>query len=194
MKERNVHGGITPASRFTVGIVAGVVLILTGAACSSNSSTSSAPAPNNSSAAMESTSIGAGSIPDQTAADVPAFPAYYDAHKDILLVTDAFPKSAATTFHANYAPSLSAVKPESQPRWFIFKGTAAPGQIAVLGSEPGEGDYSPLWDTIDVTWKPGVTPVLLTSDDMVDSFAKKGQLTETTTTEVVNATVISVGS
>ena len=124
------------------GFLVGVVLVVSGVACSSSSSALSTQ-PNPPAATM-SESIGAGSIPDQTTVDVPAFPAFYDAHKDIVLVTDAYPKTAATTFDANYAPSLSAVKPDSQPRWFIIEGTMAPGQIAVLGSQPGESDYSPL--------------------------------------------------
>jgi len=181
-------------SRITAGVLMGVVLVVAGAACSSNNSSSSSTQPIPTTAPVASNSIGAGSIPGQTSLDVPAFPTFYDAHKDVVIVTDAYPKAAATIYHANYAPSLSAVKPDTQPRWFIIKGTSAPGQIAVLGSQPGESDYSPLWQTINVTWKPGVTPVLLTSDNMIDSLAKQGELTETTTSQVVNATVVSVGS
>jgi len=181
-------------SRITAGVLMGVVLVVAGAACSSNNSSSSSTQPIPTTAPVASNSIGAGSIPGQTSLDVPAFPTFYDAHKDVVIVTDAYPKAAATIYHANYAPSLSAVKPDTQPRWFIIKGTMASGQIAVLGSQPGESDYSPLWQTINVTWKPGVTPVLLTSDNMIDSLAKQGELTETTTSQVVNATVVSVGS
>ena len=106
------------------------------------------------------------------------------------MVTDAYPKAAAATFRANYAPSLSAVQPASQPAWYIVRGPAAPGQIAVLGSEPGEDDYSPLWQTVIVRWKPGVTPTVLTSDNMILDLAKKGQLTDTKTAVIVNATVM----
>jgi hypothetical protein len=62
----------------------------------------------------------------------------------VVVVSDAYPKAAAGTFHANYAPSLGAVQPASQPAWYIVRGPAAPGQIAVLGSEPGESDYGEL--------------------------------------------------
>jgi hypothetical protein len=135
--------------------------------------------------------LGAHSLPAQTSQTLPAFPTYYDAHKDVVVVSDAYPKSAAVTFHANYAPSLSAVQPASQPAWYIVRGRAAAGQLAVLGSEPGESDYSPLWRTVIVKWKPGITPTVLTSDNMVLSLAKKGQLTATTTSLIVNATVVS---
>ena len=50
--------------------------------------------------------------------------------------------------------------------------TAAKGQLSVFGSEPGESDYNPLWEEFFVTWKPGVTPVLLVKDDQVKSLAK----------------------
>jgi hypothetical protein len=117
--------------------------------------------------------LGAHSLPAQTSQTLPAFPAYYDAHKDVVVVTDAFPKPAAGMFDANFAPSLSVVKPASQPAWYVVHGKAAAGQLAVLGSEPGESDYSPLWRTVIVTWKPGVTPKVLTSDNMILSLAKR---------------------
>ncbi len=135
--------------------------------------------------------LGAHSLPAQTSQTLPGFRAYYDAHTDVVVVTDAFPKLAAGTFHANYAPSLSAVQPASQPAWYIIRGRAAPGQIAVLGSEPGESDYSPLWRTVIIRWKPGVTPRVLTSDNMILALAKTGQLTVTKTAMVVSATVVS---
>src|SRR4029077_3002932 len=125
------------------------------AACSSGSSSSAggparaaAPSPSISASAASSaamSTLGTRSLPGQTNQTLPAFPAFYDAHKDAVVVSDAYPKAAAGTFHANYAPSLSAVEPASQPAWYIVRGPAAPGQIAVLGSEPGESDYSPLW-------------------------------------------------
>jgi hypothetical protein len=101
------------------------------------------------------------------------------------------PKAAARVFHVNYAPSLTALKPATQPAWYIARGRAAPGQIAVLGSEPGKTDYSPLWRTVIVRWKPGTTPKLLTSDNMILSLAKKGVLAVRTTPMVVNASVLS---
>jgi len=135
--------------------------------------------------------LGAHSLPAQSTQTLPAFPAYYDAHKDVVVVSDAYPKSAAVTFHANYAPSLSFVQPGTQPAWYIVRGRAAPGQLAVLGSEPGESDYSPLWRTVIVRWKPGMSPRVLTSDNMILDLAKKGELTATTTAFIVNATVVS---
>ena len=112
----------------------------------------------------------------------------------MVVVSDAFPKPAAGIFHANYAPSLSAVPASSQPAWYIVRGQAAPGQIAVLGSEPVDSDYSPLWLTVFVTWRPGVTPQVLTSDNMILALAKKGELTATKTSLVVNTRNVLVTS
>jgi hypothetical protein len=91
-----------------------------------------------SSAAAPASTLGAGSLPAQASEILPTFPAFYDAHKDVIVVSDAYPKAAAGTFHANYAPSLGVVKPASQPAWYIVRGLAAHGQLVVLGSEPGE--------------------------------------------------------
>jgi hypothetical protein len=41
-----------------------------------------------------------------------------------------------------------------------------------------------------VRWKPGVTPKVLTSDNMVLDLARKGELTVTSTSAIVNAAVI----
>jgi hypothetical protein len=183
----------------TPTVAAGATLTM-AAACSSAASSSAAPAhasapatsaamPTPSSSAVSS--LGARSLPAQASQTLPAFPTFYDAHKDVVVVTDAYPKSAAGTFHANYAPSLSVVQPATQPAWYIVRGPAASGQIAVLGSEPGESDYSPLWQTVIVQWKPGVTPTVLTSDNMILDLAKKGELTATKTSAVVNAPVIA---
>jgi hypothetical protein len=177
----------------------GAVVTLVMAACSSSGGSaapantpSAASSTASSSPSAASVTLGAGSLPAQAMQTLPAFPSFYDAHKDVVVVTDAFPRSAASRFHANYAPSLSVVKPASQPAWYIVQGRAAPGQIVVLGSEPGESDYSPLWKTVLVTWKAGVTPKLLTSDNMILSLAKAGDLTTTTTSLLVNAPVTSV--
>jgi hypothetical protein len=183
------------AVRAVPALAAGLLLTVAAAGCSSgggasaSATHSAAPSP---SAPAATHLLGAHSLPAQTNQTLPAFPTYYDAHKDTVVVTDAYPKSAAQAYHANFAPSLSAVQPASQPSWYIVRGKAAPGQLAVLGSEPGEDNYSPLWRTVIVTWKPGVTPKLLTSDDMIHSLAQKGELTANPTSFVVNAPVVAM--
>ncbi len=116
---------------------------------------------------------------------------YYDGHKDLFVATDSSSKAQARAMHINFSPELAGVK--KLPRQFFIMGRAAPGQVSVFGSEPGESDYNPLWDEIGVTWKPGVKPVLLVKDDQIDGLAKKGMLTEKDLGAVLNAPIIHVG-
>jgi hypothetical protein len=117
---------------------------------------------------------------------------YYDSHKDGYLITDVSSKSQAKALHVNYSAALAAVK--GAPAQYFIQGRAAAGQIAVLGSEPGEADYNPLWEEFFVTWKAGATPVLLTSDNQINALAKAGKLTNRDAHIVLNAPVTSVGA
>jgi hypothetical protein len=184
-------------------VAAGAAVAIAATACGSAGGTGASPgggsaaSPGRTSAAAPSqpaamSLLGAHSLPAQASQTLPAFPAYYDAHKDVVVVTDAFPQAAAAIFHANFAPALSAVRAATQPLWYIVRGRAAPGQLAVLGSQPGEKNYSPLWRTVLVRWQPGATPQLLTSDNMINGLAAKGKLTATPTSMVVNAAVVSM--
>jgi hypothetical protein len=53
--------------------------------------------------------------------------------------------------HVNYSARLASIK--SLPEIYLVEGKAAPGQLAVFGSEPGEKTYSPLWAETILTWK-----------------------------------------
>jgi hypothetical protein len=117
---------------------------------------------------------------------------YYDGHKDAYVITDVSSKSQASAWHVNFAPILKGAK--GAPEQYFVLGRAAAGQLAVFGSEPGESSYNPLWDELFVTWKPGVTPVLLVKDDQITSLAKAGKLTITDPHVVLDAPITSVGS
>jgi hypothetical protein len=117
---------------------------------------------------------------------------YYDGHKDGYLITDVSSKSQAKALHVNFAPVLKNAK-GAPPQYFVM-GRAAAGQIAVFGSEAGKPDYNPLWDELYVTWKAGVTPVLLVKDDQITALAKAGKLTISDPHIVLNAPITSVSS
>jgi hypothetical protein len=122
----------------------------------------------------------------------PAFQGYYDGHKDTYLNTDVSSKADATAMHVNYSARLASIK--GLPEIYLVEGTAAPGQLAVFGSEPGEKDYSPLWSETILTWKAGAKPVLLKSDTQINAVEKKGTLTERDAHVVLNCPIIKVGS
>jgi hypothetical protein len=117
---------------------------------------------------------------------------YYDGHKDGYVITDVSDKTQAGTLHVNYAPILRGAK--GAPEQYFVRGRAAAGQLAVFGSEPGEASYNPLWDEVFVTWKAGVKPVLLTSDDQIDKLEKKHMLSTSDPHIVLNAPITSIGS
>jgi hypothetical protein len=122
----------------------------------------------------------------------PTYLGFYDGHKDAYLVTDVSSKAQAKAMHVNFSAEIGKVK-GAPPQYFIT-GKAAPGQIAVFGSEPGESDYNPLWEELIVKWKPGVKPVMLKRDDQINSLAKKGMLTVTDAHVVINAPITNVGT
>src|SRR5712691_3713875 len=121
----------------------------------------------------------------------PAFQGYYDGHKDTYLNTDVSSKADAAAMHVNYAARLASIK--GLPEIYLVEGKAAPGQLAVFGSEPGEKDYSPLWSETILTWKSGATPVVLKSDTQLNAVEKKGTLTERDAHVVLNCPIINVG-
>ena len=122
-----------------------------------------------------------------------AFEGYYDGHKDTYLNTDVSDAAEAKSMHVNYAPLLKAMPLASAPEMYLFQGKAAPGQLAIFASEPGERSYSPIWRETIMTWKASGTPILVTSDTQVDRLEKKGVLFERTTSVRLTCPIIEVG-
>jgi hypothetical protein len=137
---------------------------------------------------------GAGAAVAATRGPVSTVPmsAFYDGHKDSVLATDTSNKQLARSMAINFAPGLALV-PLTTPEIYFVEGAAAAGQLHVLGSQPGESDYSPIWRLVQVRFKAGHKPVLLTSDTQIGALAKKGVLTEQETSTRINCPVIQVG-
>jgi hypothetical protein len=130
--------------------------------------------------------MGPASVVSQT-----AFHGYYDDHKVTYLSTDTSSKAGAKTMHINYSKSIGKVK--GLPEIYLVQGRAAAGQLAVFGSEPGEPNYSPLWDETILTWKAGASPTLITSDTQINKIEKTGKLAEHAGGVVLNCPIIKVG-
>jgi hypothetical protein len=122
-----------------------------------------------------------------------AYNGYYDSHLDEYVNTDVSNKAQANRFKIKFAPILRhAVPKATSPEYFVV-GRAASGQLAVFGSEPPDVAYSPLWREFIVKWKPGVKPVLLTSDNEILAKQSKGQLTVRKTRIVINSPIFRIG-
>ena len=104
------------------------------------------------------------------------FKTFYDAHRDGMLATDVGSRAEAKDEHINFSPVLAKLNSKAFPEIYIFQGRMAKGQLMVLGSEPGEPDYSPLWGETYVHWKTGVTTRLVKSDTAVEHLVAKGML------------------
>jgi hypothetical protein len=121
----------------------------------------------------------------------PAFHGYYDGHKDTYLNTDVSSKADAAAMHINYSAMIGKVK--GLPEIYLVQGRAAPGQLAIFGSEPGEANYSPLWSETILTWKANAKPVVITSDTQINKIEKTGLLSERDAHVVLNCPIIKVG-
>jgi hypothetical protein len=120
------------------------------------------------------------------------FLGYYDSHLDTYYSTDVSDKAQAKTLGINFAPGLKHVTEGAAPAIYLAEGSAAPHQLAVFGSQPGEVDYSPLWHEVTVKWKSGSKVVLLTSDNQINALKAKGKLTLTDMHTILNCPIIHV--
>jgi hypothetical protein len=85
----------------------------------------------------------------------------------------------------NVAPGNDVV-----PLYAVTNGVA--GQHNVTGDTipPGQTPYPLLWAISKVTWKPGVTPRLLTSYAAIEKAEGAGEVTLTKSTLVVNCPLV----
>ncbi len=144
-------------------------------------------------AAFVVTSVAAGGGPAMGPAGTisqASFRGYYDGHKVTYLSTDVSSKAEAAAMHINYSASIGKVK--GLPEIYLVQGRAAAGQLAVFGSQPGEANYSPLWDETILTWKAGSKPVLITSDNQINKLEKTSGLTERPAHIVLNCPIVKI--
>jgi len=178
--------------RWTYACALMAVLSLVAAACSKSTKTPTATS--SSPSASASASESAAAIPTATTITLPVTYGFYDGHVDTMLSTDVSNKAQATALHINYSAAMLTQAAAKYPSLYRVSGRAAAGQPQVFGTEPGEADYSPLWQEVTVKWKTGVMPVLLTKDDQVKEMASKGKLTITPTPIVLNCPIVKVSS
>jgi hypothetical protein len=75
-------------------------------------------------------------------------------------------------------PSPIAAGSGTDPFYNVTNGAA--GQLGIAGVAPGDGPYhGGSWQVFLVTFKPGVTPYLLTSDEAVFAASNAGDVTVT---------------
>jgi len=75
----------------------------------------------------------------------------------------------------DYGPIKLKAGNRLAPIWTVTNPAA--GQHNIIDTVPGRADYSPLWQVNKVTFKDGVTPYLLTSDEAVAAAQAAGDVT-----------------
>ena len=134
-----------------------------------------------------------GSMGPMSMRSMTAWTGYYDNHKVLYLSTDTSNKAEARQFHVNYAPGLARALGNTVAMYIIMNGKYA-SRGPVFTSEPGEDNYTPLWQEVFVTWKNPGKAVALGKDDQINDLAKKGLLTLKMTKTVLNCPIIKVMS
>jgi plastocyanin len=134
---------------------------------------------------------GMGSMGPMSKASLPAWTGYYDGHKVLYVSTDTSSKAEALAAHINYAPGLVKTLSLASKIYLVTNGMYA-SRGPAFGSEPGESDYTPLWQEVLVTWKDPSKAVFLGSDNDVNAMAKAGKVTLKMTGTVLNCPIIKV--
>ena len=98
-----------------------------------------------------------------------SFTGWYDNHKVLFLATDTSSKAEATSEHIHFSASLAKSLPSSDKMYLITNGAFAK-RGPVFGSEPGEANYTPLWQEVFVTWKTLSKAVPLGKDDQINDL------------------------
>lgn len=134
---------------------------------------------------------GMGAMGPMSMRSMPVWTGYYDNHKVLYTWTDSSNKAEAMRDHINYAPGLAKALEYSVAMYMVMNGKFA-SRGPVFASEPGEDNYTPLWQEVFVTWKNPGMAVALGRDDQIKDLAKKGLLTLKMTKTVVNCAIVKV--
>lgn len=128
-------------------------------------------------------------LPAGVAVRLPLFKAFAAGKVVYFTNFEASDAGYARTIRGTFAPRLAKAKDDGTDE-FLLVTNGVSGQVPVLGSPPGDADYSPIWRLVQVAWKSGATKSLLTSVADVDAHA--ANLTETETAIRFNCPVLLV--
>lgn len=134
---------------------------------------------------------GMGSMGPMSMTPLTSWTGYYDGHKVLYLSTDTSSKAEAMRDHITYAPGLTRALPAANKIYLVTNGMYA-SRGPAFGTEPGESDYTPLWQEVLVTWKDPARAVFLGSDNAIIAMAKAGKVTINMTGTVLNCPIIKV--
>lgn len=126
-------------------------------------------------------------------APLSAFTGWYDNHTVLFLATDTSNQAEAMSEHINFSADLAKSLSSAETIYMVTNGAFA-NRGAVFSSEPGESDYTPLWQEVMVAWKVPSQAVALGSDNQIKGLAKAGKVTLQMTRIVLNCPIIKVAA
>ena len=149
------------------------------------------------SAAMASTATAASAV----TVELPLLTGWYQGKLLYYISTDMSDQSMAQQAGINYAPRLSALNRMQQPGQpsaldRVYKViNASQGSVFASAPEPigarnGSDAYTPLWHMYTVTWRVGVTPYVLHSEEEVLDAEEKQRVTLSPTHIIVNCPIV----
>lgn len=138
-----------------------------------------------------------------TASHVPLLQGWYEGAVVFYITTDVSDAEVAKAKGANFAPRLAMALPVATPgtptRSSVDKVYAVTNfkQSSVFASAPRplghlnrEAAYSPLWQMVKVTWRPGASARVLTSEEAVLDAVEKGLVELQVTRVVLNCPIV----
>jgi hypothetical protein len=128
-------------------------------------------------------------LPASVAVRLPLFRAFTQGKEVYYTNFESSDAAFARMIGGAFAPRLAKARDDGTDEFFLVTNGAS-GQVPVLGSPPGDADYSPIWRLVRVTWKAGATKKLLTSEDDID--AQGENITEEETAIRFNCPVLLV--
>lgn len=149
--------------------------------------------------------------PDGPKAHLPLLRGWFGGEEVLYVTTDVSDANVARAKDGNYAPRLAAALPRDAASLTSPHGERAATdrvysmtnhvQGSVFASAPlpmGAGNtdlgYSPLWQLVEVTWRLGRAPRLLTSEEAVLAAADEGDVTLRPTRVVLNCPIVHRGA
>lgn len=142
--------------------------------------------------------------------EMPVLAGWFEGRVAWYITTDVSDATVAQEKGANHAPRLADSLPPAQTSARPMPGARNPvdkvyaftnfKQGSVFASAPRpvghhsiDKTYSPLWEMITVTWRTGVAPRTLTSEEQVLDAQEKDQVTLGHTRVVVNCPIVQMG-
>lgn len=127
---------------------------------------------------------------------LPLIQGFYDGQQVFYVNTEASDPGLASADGTTFVPKLTnAIAAGATADLFHVTNFSQPNILDAVpypvGPSNSDPDYSPLWQIHLVTWQPGFSPELLTSEDAVLAAQAAGKVTIEATTIVVNCPIVA---